>query len=91
MSLIPTVKFTSHGSQLACVGYKEACKSVTKGYKKALGVYFEGNLSWDTQGELALKKGKKLVSCLTYLRKYMTEQQFLKAATAHYYSTVFYA
>jgi hypothetical protein len=25
---------------------------------KALGVYFEGNLCWDTQAETALKRGK---------------------------------
>jgi hypothetical protein len=58
---------------------------------KALGVYFEGNLSWDTQAEQAIAKAKRLTSCLGYLRKYLDEKQFLKAATAHYYSTVFYA
>jgi hypothetical protein len=65
------------------------CKLVKS--MKALGITFEGNLNWDVQAENALKKGKKLISCLSYLRKYMTEAQFLKAATAHYYNTVFYA
>jgi hypothetical protein len=65
------------------------CNLVTS--MKALGIYFEGNLNWDTQAEMSLKRGKRLISCLSYLRKYMTEDQFLKAATAHYYSTIFYA
>ena len=58
---------------------------------KALGIQIEGNLGWDVQAEAALAKGKRLVSCLGYLRKYLTEDQFLKAASANYYSSVFYA
>jgi len=58
---------------------------------KALGIHFEGNLNWDVQAEYALSKGRKLASCFGYLRKYMTEEQFLKAATVNYYSTVFYS
>ena len=43
------------------------------------------------QAEHALTKGRRLVSCFKFLRKYLTESQFLKAATANYYGTVFYA
>ncbi len=58
---------------------------------KALGIYIQGDLSWDTQAEFDIKKGQKLASCFGYVRKYLTEDQFLKAATADYYESVFYA
>jgi len=58
---------------------------------KALGIFIQGNLAWDKQSEQALLKGKRLVSCMRYLRKYLTEEQFLRAATANYFSSVFYA
>jgi len=58
---------------------------------KALGIIFESNLSWSMQAESAIKKGAKLVSNFKFLRKYLTEAQFLKAASAHFYGTVFYA
>jgi hypothetical protein len=58
---------------------------------KALGIHFEGNLAWDVQADTSIKKAKKLVGCLKFLRKYFTEEQFLKAATANYYGSVFYA
>jgi len=37
------------------------------------------------------KKVKKIVSCFKHLRKYLTESQFLQAASANYYGSVFYA
>jgi len=66
----------------------EDCKLV-KNFK-ALGIFIQGDLSWDTQAESAINKGKKLVSNFKVLRKYLTEDQFLKAASANYYSTIFY-
>jgi len=58
---------------------------------KALGIYINGNLCWDKQAEFAINKGKKLVSSFKFLRKYLTKDQFLKAASAHFYGAVFYA
>jgi hypothetical protein len=57
---------------------------------KALGIHIEGNLSWDAQAESAINKSKKLLSAFRFLRKYLTEKQFLKAASANYYGSVFY-
>jgi len=58
---------------------------------KALGLIIESNLSWSMQAEMAIKKGAKLLSNFKFLRKYLTESQFLKAVSAHFYGAVFYA
>jgi hypothetical protein len=58
---------------------------------KALGIFIQGNLSWDEQAEHAISKSKKLLSAFKFLRKYLTEEQFLKAASANYYGSVYYA
>jgi len=59
---------------------------------KALGIYINGNLCQDNkQAEFAINKGKKLVSGFKFLRKYLAKDQFLKAASAHFYGAVFYA
>jgi len=58
---------------------------------KALGVYITGALNWDDQAEAALVKGRKITGCFRFLRKYLTKDQFLKAASAHFYGAVFYA
>jgi hypothetical protein len=57
---------------------------------KVLGIHFQGNLAWDVQAEVAINKSKKLLSAFRFLRKYLTEKQFLKAAPANYYGSVFY-
>jgi len=57
---------------------------------KALGVYFQGDLSWDAQADNVITKSKNLLSCFKFLRKYLTETQFLQAASANYYGSVFY-
>jgi len=62
-----------------------------KSNMKALGLIFESNLSRSLQAEAAIKKGAKLLSNFKFLRKYLTEAQFLKAVSAHFYGTVFYA
>ncbi len=67
----------------------EKCKLVEK--IKALGIFIQNDLSWDTQAEQAILKGKKLVSNFTVLRRYLNEDQFLKAASANYFGAVFYA
>jgi len=58
---------------------------------KALGVHIDGNLDWNKQAEHAVSKSKKLLSAFKFLRKYMTESQFLKAASANFYGSIFYA
>jgi hypothetical protein len=58
---------------------------------KALGIFIQGDLSWDAQAEHAIAKSKKLLSAFRFLRKYLSESQFLKAASANYYGSVFYA
>jgi len=62
-----------------------------KNHIKALGVIIQNDLSWSKQAEAAIKKGAKLLSNFKFLRKYLTEAQFLKAVSAHFYGTVFYA
>jgi len=57
---------------------------------KALGVYIDNNLSWDTQATHIVDKGKKLASIFRYLRGYMTEDQFLKTVSANFYSKTLY-
>ncbi len=58
---------------------------------KALGILIQGDLSWDAQTDYAIDKSKKLLAAFRFLRKYLTESQFLKAASANYYGSVFYA
>ncbi len=58
---------------------------------KALGIFLAGNLNWDAQADHVIAKSKKLLSAFRFLRKYLTESQFLKAASANYYGSVFYA
>jgi len=55
---------------------------------KALGIYISGDLNWDVQAEYALRKGVKLISMFKFMRKYLTESQFLKAASAHFYGSL---
>lgn len=64
------------------------CEPVS--FMKALGILIDGTLSWDHQAERAISTGQKLVSVFRFLRKQMTEEQFLKTVTANYYSSVFY-
>jgi len=58
---------------------------------KALGILITGTLCWDDQAEAAINKGRKIACCFRFLRKYLTRDQFLKAASAHFYGAVFYA
>jgi len=60
-------------------------------HMKALGLIIESNLSWTMQAEIAITKGSKLLSNFKFLCKCLTESQFLKAVSAHFYGTVFYA
>jgi hypothetical protein len=57
----------------------------------ALGVYIQGDLSWNEQAEHAISKSKKLLFAFKFLHKYLMEEQFLKAASANYYGSVLYA
>jgi len=58
---------------------------------KELGIQITGTLCWDEQAEAAINKGRKIACCFRFLRKYLTKDQFLKAALAHFYGAVFYA
>jgi hypothetical protein len=58
---------------------------------KALGIKIDHNLSWDTHAQEVIVKGKRLLSVFGFLRKYMTEKQFIKLVTANFYNAIFYA
>jgi hypothetical protein len=58
---------------------------------KALGIIIDGKLSWNSQAEHVINKSKSLLSCFRFLRKYLTETQFLRAASANYYGSIYYA
>jgi len=62
-----------------------------KKHIKTLGIIIQNDLTWTMQAEAAIKKGAKLLSNFKFLRKYLTESQFLKAVSAHFYGTIFYA
>ena len=64
------------------------CDLVTS--MKVLGTYFECDLNWDKQAELSIKKGVKLINVFRFIRRYLTEEQFLKSVTSNYYGSVFY-
>lgn len=58
---------------------------------RALGITFDSNLKWDIHAEDMINRGKGLISVFRHLRKYLTEEQFLKTVTCNFYSSVYYA
>jgi len=58
---------------------------------KALGITIDSNLKWDTHAEDMINRGRGLISVFRHLRKYLTEEQFLKTVTCNFYSSVYYA
>ncbi len=54
-------------------------------------LFNDKTLAWDAQAEHVLVKSKKLLSAFKFLRKYLTETQFLKAALANYYSSIYFS
>ena len=57
---------------------------------KALGITIDSNLRWDSHADDMINRGKGLISVFRHLRKYLTEEQFLKTVTCNFYSSVFY-
>lgn len=55
---------------------------------KALGVTFTSNLDWSNHIKNVINKGKSLMVGFKYLRRYLTEDQFLKTVANSFYSTV---
>ncbi len=47
-------------------------------------------ISYADVSYVIITAGQKLISVFKFLRRQMTEEQFLKAVTANYYSSVFY-
>jgi len=58
---------------------------------KALGITISNNLSWDYHASNVINKAKKMLGSMKYLRKYLTEEQFLKSVANNFFSTIFYA
>jgi len=58
---------------------------------KALGITITNNLSWEIHANNMIKKAKKMISVLKFVRTYLTEEQFLRSVTNNLFSTVFYA
>ncbi len=86
-------------TELMWIGPKPLVKSLKVGNSmvqfsekmKALGIMIDGNLNWDSQAAHVIAKSRKHLSAFRFLRKYLTEKQFLKAASANYYGSVYYA
>jgi len=58
---------------------------------KALGVWFQHDMKWNSHVDEVLKKIKPKLSMLKKIRKNLDMDQFLKIATAQIYSILYYA
>jgi len=58
---------------------------------KALGITVSCDLDWSNHIQNVVKKGKTLMVGLKFLRKYLSEMQFLSTVVNSFYSTIFYA
>lgn len=56
----------------------------------APGIIIRGNLSWDDPDKKGIKKGEKTQHQFLFAKKFLIEAKFSKAASALYYSTMFY-
>jgi len=57
---------------------------------KVLGVHFDYRLSWTTQVDKVIEKGKRLNSGLKFTQRKLSQEQFLKVLTSQYYGSCFY-
>jgi len=57
---------------------------------KVLGVLFDHQLSWSSQMEVIVSKANKMASGLRVIRGSLTQDQFLKVATAQYFGGIYY-
>ena len=57
---------------------------------KVLGVIFDTKMNWNNQARNAMNKANKAKQALSLIRKYFTEEEMIKLATAYFYSTLYY-
>ena len=57
---------------------------------KVLGVIFDTKMNWNNQARNAMNKANKAKQALSLVRKYFTEEEMIKLATAYFYSTLYY-
>ena len=57
---------------------------------KILGVIFDSKLTWSEHCRHALNRANKAKQGLCLIRKYFTQTEMLKLATAFFYSTLYY-
>jgi len=57
---------------------------------KVLGVTFDNRLHLDAQLSNVMKKAQRMISGLKVIREKLSEEQFLRVATAQYYSAMYY-
>jgi len=62
----------------------------TQDKMKVLGVIFEKTLNWTPHVETTIKKMNRLTHGLRFLRKRLTEDQFMKATTSQFYGLFYY-
>jgi len=56
---------------------------------KALGITVSRNLSWDDHLVNVIQKGKKLMKGFRFIRKHLTEKQFLQTVTNTFFASTF--
>jgi len=63
---------------------------VSQEQMKVLGVTFERTLDWRPHIENNIKKMSRITHGLKFLRKRLTEEQFIRATTSQYYGMMYY-
>ena len=57
---------------------------------KVLGVVFDSKLNWEMQARNAMNRSNKAKQGISLIRRYFTEEETIKLATAYFYSTLYY-
>jgi len=57
---------------------------------KALSITVNRNLSWEDHLVNVIQKGKKLMKGFRFIRKHLTEKQFLQTVTNTFFASTFY-
>jgi len=60
-------------------------------YMKVLGVTMDNALSWSKHISLTINKLSRMTGALKFIRRRLTQDQFLKVLTSQYYGTCYYA
>ncbi len=58
---------------------------------RALGIYFEPDLSWKKQIDTALSKSSHIIKRIRYLPKLLTKDDLLKLVTSRYFLFLYYS